>query len=129
MCVLIVDDEPLLRMLLRDEISEAGHNVLTAADPSDALAKLDKHPVLLSCLVTEVQMYTTVSGLKLAELIRFKYPEVPIIVATAFVDAAPAKWRKTFGIKLLEKPYSPQVLIKFLDCLNTKQVSRDLLAD
>ena len=50
--VLVVDDEPEMRELLRDELSELGYRVTAAANGRDALKKLgeDEYAVVLTDL-------------------------------------------------------------------------------
>jgi len=79
--ILIVEDEEALREIFKDELSESGYNVLTSAEARDCFIKLSTNKVDL--LILDVKL-PDLSGLELLEKIRKKYPDLPIIMATAY---------------------------------------------
>jgi CheY-like chemotaxis protein len=60
--VLVVDDEPLIRMNAAAMLEDAGFGVLEAADADDALAVLDNHPEI-GVLFTDINMPGSMDGL------------------------------------------------------------------
>ena len=56
MCVLIVEDEPLIRCLLAEEIAEAGFEVCQAENGDAAARLIQERPAPFTLLITDVQM-------------------------------------------------------------------------
>ncbi len=79
--VLVVDDEPEMRELLRDELSELGYRVTAAANGRDALKKLgeDEYAVVL----TDLRMQG-MQGLELLNEVKRDHPGTNVIIMTAF---------------------------------------------
>jgi CheY-like chemotaxis protein len=78
--VLLVEDEPLVRMLLAEELRAAGLTVVEAGCASDALSFLAVDSV--DVVVTDIQMPGGMDGLELAREIRRKHPAVPIVLTS-----------------------------------------------
>jgi two-component system NtrC family response regulator len=79
--ILIVDDEESLRRVTQLRLQQAGYEASTAADGDEALAFLQRHPQDL--VLTDLRM-PGMSGLDLLRRIRQDYPEIIVIVVTAF---------------------------------------------
>ncbi|MBN9661765.1 MAG: sigma-54-dependent Fis family transcriptional regulator [Acidobacteria bacterium] len=79
--ILIVDDEESLRRVTQLRLQQAGYEASTAADGDEALAFLQRHPQDL--VLTDLRM-PGMSGLDLLKRIRQDYPEIIVIVVTAF---------------------------------------------
>jgi CheY-like chemotaxis protein len=78
--VLLVEDEPLVRMLLADELRQAGLTVVEAGGAREALTVLAVDSVDL--VVTDIQMPGGMDGLELAERVRQTHPSVPIVLTS-----------------------------------------------
>ena len=65
--VLLVEDEPLVRMTAADELDEAGFQVLEAKNADEALALLEAHSDEVQVLFTDVDMPGSMDGMALAE--------------------------------------------------------------
>jgi CheY-like chemotaxis protein len=78
--VLLVEDEPLVRMLLADELRAAGLVVVEAASGPEALSFLAADQV--DIVVTDIQMPGGLDGLALANQVRRRFPELPIVLAS-----------------------------------------------
>jgi two-component system NtrC family response regulator len=76
-----VDDDESLRRVTEVQLQQGGYQVLTAASGQEALELLQKRPVEL--VVTDLKM-PGMSGLELLKRIRADYPELVVIVVTAF---------------------------------------------
>lgn len=80
-CVLVVDDEPLIRMDLADHLSDAGYQVLEAANADEALQILETtENVRLIC--TDIDMPGSMDGLLLAAAVSDRWPPIRIIVVS-----------------------------------------------
>ncbi len=101
--VLCVDDEPFLRMMLVDSVTELGFEPFHAATGEAAVELLDEHPVDL--LITDIRL-GGISGWEVAEHARAKQPSLPIIYISGF----PSKGKSLPGAIYLAKPFRPHEL-------------------
>lgn len=83
--VLVVDDEPLLRMVLADLLEDAGFSVREAADAAEALDIL-KADSSFRIVVTDIQMPGSMDGLRLAQYIHDAYPPIALIICSGAVS-------------------------------------------
>ena len=102
--VLIVEDEPLIRMGAVDLIENAGFEVYEAGSADAAIALLELHKEI-RLIFTDVDMPGSMDGLKLAHYVRGRWPPVKIIVTSGHIkvteESLPA------GAIFLPKPYDP----------------------
>jgi CheY-like chemotaxis protein len=82
-----VEDEPLIRLLVIDILSEAGFEVLEAQDPAEALTVL-KSDEQIDVLLTDVRMRGCMDGFELAEVAKRRRPELRVIVTSGYLPAA-----------------------------------------
>lgn len=100
--VLVVEDEPLIRLFASDMIEEAGFEVLQASNATAAIATMEDRQDI--CVVfTDVDMPGGISGIKLAECIRARWPDVQIIVTSG--RPWPAEEPVPANIVFFPKPY------------------------
>ena len=79
--VLVVEDEPILRMAAVGMVEDAGFEAVEATDATDAVRILESRPDI-RIVFTDVDMPRGVDGLKLAALIRERWPPIHIIVTS-----------------------------------------------
>ncbi|MCC6588916.1 MAG: sigma-54-dependent Fis family transcriptional regulator [Bryobacterales bacterium] len=79
--ILVVDDDHNLRWVLETQLQQMGYQTETAPDGPAALACIDKNPPAL--VLTDLKM-PGMSGLELLDRIRRDYPEIPVLIITAF---------------------------------------------
>ncbi|MBW9091556.1 response regulator [Rhizobium wenxiniae] len=79
--VLIVEDEPLLRMLAVDLVEEAGFTALEASNADEAIAMLETD-TNIRILLTDIDMPGSMDGLRLAAAVRDRWPPIEIIVVS-----------------------------------------------
>ena len=101
MCILVVEDEPLIRMLIEDCLGNAGHDFMSADSGQAALKMLAAHPDHFKCLVTDFSMPQEVTGADLIERMRPSYPATPMILVTAMPSATTPEWRHRHRVKLV----------------------------
>jgi len=82
--VLVVEDEPLQRMCLMDMVEEAGYAVAEASDADQALIVLETRPDI-RIVLADVDMPGSMDGLRLAALVRDRWPPIEIIVTSGRV--------------------------------------------
>lgn len=85
--VLVVEDEPIVRMVASDALADQGIMVWEASDASEALEAMQQHP-RIGLLFTDVNMPGEMNGLGLAREISTAYPDVDLIVTSAAMSIA-----------------------------------------
>jgi PAS domain S-box-containing protein len=103
--VLVVEDEPEVRMLVVDVLRELGYSVEVAADGASALPFL-RASERIDLLVTDVGL-PGMNGRQLAEIAREQRPELRVLFMTGY--AGNAQVRGAFleqGMDMLTKPFS-----------------------
>jgi DNA-binding NtrC family response regulator len=81
--LLIVEDDPEMRDLLRKVLEKEGYRVSVSGDGHQALAMLDRET--LDLVVTDMLMPCD-GGLELLETVHRIHPSLPVIIVTAFGD-------------------------------------------
>jgi len=108
--VLIVDDEPLIRMVAAEAFADAGFMVREAATGEDALEILvaDRS---IDALFTDINMPGRLDGLGLAQRARCSRPHLAVVVTSGRIPR-PCGLSETIGF--LAKPYSPDAAAAFM---------------
>lgn len=105
--VLVVDDEPLVRIFTVQVLQEAGYAVDEARDCEEALSRLRGRQI--GALVTDIQMPGGMDGCGLAWHVHGMFPEVALLVTSGVAKPAPHELPpKT---RFLPKPLAPQLLV------------------
>jgi two-component system, cell cycle response regulator len=123
---LVVDDDPINRMLLSKSLEQQGHRVMTAENGLEALAALQAQPfdvVLLDVLMPEPDGYEVLAWLKQDPGLR----HVPVIMVSALEDIQCVVRCIEMGAEdYLPKPFDPVLLrARVNGCLTRKRL-RDL---
>lgn len=82
--VLVVEDEPLLRMMALDLVEDAGFEAIEARDADEAIAMLEAREDI-TIVFTDVDIPGSMDGLKLAAAIRDRWPPIEIIITSGHV--------------------------------------------
>lgn len=114
MCrVLLVDDDPDVRELVRETLGRAGHSVLEAADLGAAVALLDgARP---DVVLLDLDLPGGSSGLDLLPELARRACEAPVIVLTASGETTRATALARGVAYYLTKPFSPLELLTRID--------------
>lgn len=108
--ILIVDDEPMARNLLRLMLVRDGFDVIEATDGRDALAKLERN--LPSLVILDVMM-PIMDGLTLCRTMRARpeMADIPVIMLSARTDAKSRREGLAAGAtRYLNKPITADQL-------------------
>ena len=112
--VLVVEDDPIIRMCASDLIAEAGFDAVEAADADEAIAILESRSDI-GLVFTDIEMPGTMDGIKPSHYIRDRWPPVKLIVASgrAVVEQSllPA------GARFFPKPYGDTVIVDAIRAL------------
>jgi two-component system, response regulator PdtaR len=79
--ILIVEDEPLLRMDISDDLALHGYEVLQAGNADDAIKILEARDDIRT-IFTDIGLPGSTDGLKLAAAVRGRWPPINIIITT-----------------------------------------------
>jgi two-component system response regulator AtoC len=107
--ILVVDDEPAMRLLITSVLKDEGHLTTAAASGEEALQLIGKHHYHL--VITDLRM-PGMSGLQLLETLRRDDPATAVILLTAFgtVEGAVEAMRKGAAHYLLKPLANPDEL-------------------
>ncbi|HWV01057.1 MAG TPA: response regulator [Devosia sp.] len=108
MKILVVEDEPLIRLGLASVIEEAGYEVVEAANASEAIRVLEANADV-SLVLTDVDMPGGMDGVRLAHYVRDRWPPVQLIVISGKVGVSAAHLPS--GARFISKPYQEPVLL------------------
>jgi two-component system, response regulator PdtaR len=97
--VLLVEDEPLVRLVTADILLEANFRVIEAADAAEALRVLSAE-VAVDVLLSDVEMPPGMNGYELARHVHQLRPEVEILISSG--RGGPGR-----TTCLRERPFSP----------------------
>ena len=110
--ILIVEDDPLLRLLTVDIVESAGFVALSADNADEAVAILEARSDI-ALLLTDINMPGSMDGLKLAHAVRNRWPPIKIIVVSSRVP----KSDLPMGSRFFTKPYHAEKLISEIQSL------------
>ncbi len=79
---LVVDDDPQVREMIRDILSNVGHKVVVAVDGSDGVEKFKADPSF-DVVITDLAM-PKLNGLQLARVCKTLRPSVPVVMLTGW---------------------------------------------
>jgi DNA-binding NtrC family response regulator len=88
--VLVVEDEPLVRIVAADSIVESGVMAWEAGDAREALKVLAEHP-RIGLIFIDVNMPGEMDGLELAKKVNSDRPEMALIVTSGHVRVPDCK--------------------------------------
>ena len=85
--VLVVDDEPDIRRVVRMMLEKAGYDVLEAEDGQAAINVINtgENPLMLDAVVCDMRM-PKINGVEAMAYFREHFPHVPVVVLTGFPD-------------------------------------------
>jgi CheY-like chemotaxis protein len=107
--VLVIEDEPLLRIDAVQVLREAGYNTLEAGNADEAIALLEARKDI-RIVFTDIQMPGSMDGLKLSWAIRDRWPPVEMIITSG--QRIPAADDMPERVRFLPKPYDGAKLVQ-----------------
>ena len=110
MHILLAEDEPGIGLTLKDDLEEAGHQVLWAKTGSEALRALEEG--WFDCLITDVRM-PGADGIDLLKRAKAKRPETEVLVMTAYATVEQAVEAMREGaFDYFQKPFLNEVVLE-----------------
>jgi two-component system, chemotaxis family, chemotaxis protein CheY len=85
--VLVVDDEPSVRTVVRMTLEKAGYDVLEAENGEKAIEAINtgENRLVLDAVICDIRMPKT-NGVQAIDYFQREYPHVPLIVLTAYPE-------------------------------------------
>ena len=110
--ILVVEDEPSLRELMREILERRGYKVLEASDGLEALQRVTEYPEPIDLVITDVVM-PGMRGWEVCEKLRRLRPELKVIYISGYTDD-PMLDRRLMGDRaaFVQKPFTPDVLTR-----------------
>jgi two-component system, cell cycle sensor histidine kinase and response regulator CckA len=103
--ILLVDDDPGVRVLFGIVLRRSGYDVLEADGGNAALALFERHASKIGLLISDVVM-PDLAGPALASRIKERNPALPVIFITGYMNPAGI----VEGDVVMQKPFSPATL-------------------
>lgn len=108
--VLVVDDEPTVRMLVADVLHELGYNCMESSDGVSAL-KILQSDVRIDLLITDVGLPGGLNGRQVADAARRQRPALKVLFITGYAEnAAVRQGHLEQGMHVLTKPFEIDAL-------------------
>ena len=107
--VLLVEDEPNVRRVVRQQLIDLGYPVIEAEDGVQALAMIEQIPDI-AIVVSDVIMPGGLDGRQLADRVRHDRPEMCIVLMSGYTDEAEVG----SDLPVLAKPFGRQDLARAL---------------
>jgi len=109
--ILLVEDDPQMRRMVRLTLRRFGYEILEAADGDEALQLWALHGPRVSLLFTDMIMPGGMSGLDLARRLRESKPDLKVLISSGYApDLLQQEGGLPAGVTFLAKPYDPKSL-------------------
>ena len=128
--ILIIDDNPDIRNILRDLISDAGYRTRVAANYNQALKEIDKKLPDIAIIDVKLDKGDN-DGIELLTHIKKKNKDIPVIIISGHANIEMAiKSLKSGAFEFLEKPFEEERLMNFVkraeENFNLKSQNKEL---
>ncbi|RIA37716.1 PAS domain S-box-containing protein [Hephaestia caeni] len=107
--VLLVDDDPIVRLFVGELLGELGYGAIEASDGAAAVDLL-RSDVRIDLLVTDIGLSGGMNGRQVADEARASRPDLPILFITGYADAVAGNDPLEAGMGLVTKPFTMEVL-------------------
>ena len=108
--VLVIDDEPTIRMLVAEVLAESGYAVIEAPDGPAGLRVLESN-AKIDLLITDVGLPGGMNGRQVADAARIHRPNLKVLFITGYAEnAVIGRNRLENGMFVLTKPFQMEIL-------------------
>ena len=113
MCILLAEDEPMIREIMAEGLVEAGFNICCAENGDKARLMFPEGGDAPSLLVSDIDMPGMRDGIQLAEEFRHSWPDLPVVLMTGRPDLT-TQWIFSLRpkVKVLRKPFTASTLVQ-----------------
>ena len=103
--VLVIDDEPTIRMLVAEVLADSGYAVIEAVDGPAGLKVLESN-ARIDLLITDVGLPGGINGRQVADAARVQRPNLKVLFITGFAEnAVLGQTRLESGMFVMTKPF------------------------
>ncbi|MBI4661441.1 MAG: PAS domain S-box protein [Verrucomicrobia bacterium] len=123
--ILLAEDDPAVRELVREALTVHGYRVFEAADGRQALEVYDQRRDQIDLLLTDLVMPAKPSGIELADRLKAASPRLKVVYNSGYrVDAQTENPSIREGVNFLAKPFNPTALVATVrKCLDSDETS------
>lgn len=124
--ILLVEDEDMLRGLIKELLQIKGYSVLEARQGLEALDHLEAHGQSVDLILTDVVM-PHMSGAELVEQLRREHPSLKVIFMSGYTGTSNASINKALempGVAFLQKPFRLNALVTQVEELLERGVGK-----
>lgn len=118
--VLLIEDEPLIRMATSAMLEDSGFLVLEAANADEAKIIVAGHPEI-TVVITDVQMPGSMDGLEFASLVHREYAHIPVLITSGRAGLQEA--REHGATSFLSKPYTALAIQNALEDMKRSKLA------
>ncbi len=110
--ILLAEDEPAVRSVMRFVLEQAGYTVVEGANGQEVLRIFEADPRRIDLLLTDLVM-SLMGGKELTDRVIKVRPELPVIIVTGYTDDDGAREAiSVAGRVFLKKPFHPEALVE-----------------
>ncbi|MCA9626134.1 MAG: response regulator [Myxococcales bacterium] len=118
--ILVVEDEPMVRDLALNLLSQAGYEVLVAADGEEALEVFEAHRQRIDLVLLDVVM-PKLGGREVRDAVRKLAPSIRVLFTSGYDLGARGVFAPEPGEHVIPKPYrAPELLRRIREVLDAK---------
>jgi two-component system cell cycle sensor histidine kinase/response regulator CckA len=118
--ILLVEDEQLLRTIIRETLEENGYTVIDARTPAEAISLSRKFEKPIDVLLTDM-ILPGMNGVALAEVLTKERSEMRVIYMSGYTDNAIVhRGVLDPGVHFIEKPAPTNVLLRTIRAVLAK---------
>lgn len=107
--VLVVEDEPLVRLYVSDILGQSGFDVVAAATGEEALSRVAEGGVC--AVVSDVAMPGDVNGFELARRVRAEFPDTGVVLLSGVLEP---QTQLPIGVRFISKPVKASTLLRLV---------------
>lgn len=118
--ILIVEDEPIIRMCAAEMVEDAGYLAIEVGDAETAMMRLEAGEPI-AAVFTDINLPGGMDGLALAEEVGRRWPEIRILIASGrpAPAACPTSGQTSGKVSFIPKPYGSGEFLAALDSVLT----------
>lgn len=114
--ILLVEDEHLVALSIAEALQEGGYAVSAASTGNDAISVLEDETIVLSGVITDIQLGSGPDGWDVARRARELRPEIPIV----YMSGDSAHEHSARGVPdslMVQKPFAPAQMVTAISTL------------
>ena len=112
MKILLADDDPVIRKLLCEVLTDDGHKVSVAADGAQAVREAQKEEFDL--FFSDVHM-PVLNGLETLRVMRSLHPHLPVVMMDSYPDQLVNQAQKEGALTCIHKPFDLREIRKVIE--------------